>query len=120
MKINDLFEYNMGIQGKDANAKSKVDEPEIDVPGEEILDPKQAEKDQEEAKKQSKKLQTSIKRAGAMTGQNIAAPQYTKGSDQAQQGKRPTGASLDSMMSMNQQFNKALTNDTTKNIVLKA
>ena len=33
MKLKDLLEYNMGIQGKDANAKSNVDEPELDVPG---------------------------------------------------------------------------------------
>ena len=38
MKLKDLLEYNMGIQGKDANAKSNVDEPELDVPGD---DPQQ-------------------------------------------------------------------------------
>ena len=36
MKLSDLIEYNMGIQGKDSNAKNKMDEPENDVPGEEL------------------------------------------------------------------------------------
>ena len=56
--MSDLFEYNMGIQGKDANAKSKVDEPEIDVPGEEVADPKAQDNDvkKELEKKRKEKL----------------------------------------------------------------
>ena len=121
MTLNELLEYNMGIQGKDSNAKNKVDEPENDTPGEQLKgDELEQEIDQEELDKDNKTLQQTIRRAGAMTGQKVAAPQYVKGAEQAQQGKRPTGAALDQMTSMNNQFNKALTNPKTKNIVLKA
>ena len=115
MTLNELLEYNMGIQGKDSNAKNKVDEPENDTPGEQLKgDELEQEIDQEELDKDNKTLQQTIRRAGAMTGQKVAAPQYVKGAEQAQQGKRPTGAALDQMTSMNNHFNKALTNPKQK------
>ena len=121
MKLKDLWEYSMGIQGKDSNAKNKVDEPENDTPGEELKgDELEQQIDKEELDKNNKALQQNIKRVGAMTGQKVAAPQYAKGATQAQQGKRPTGAALDQMMGMNAQFNKALTNPKTKNIIMRA
>ena len=121
MIFQKLLEYNLGIQGKNSNAKNKVDEPENDLPGEELKgDELEQEIDQEQVDKDNRKLQQNIRRAGAMTGQKVAAPQYVKGAEQAQQGKRPTGAALDQMMSMNTQFNKALTDPKTKNIVLRA
>ena len=36
MTLNELLEYNLGIQSKNSNAKNKVDEPENDTPGEEL------------------------------------------------------------------------------------
>ena len=121
MTLNELLEYNLGIQSKNSNAKNKVDEPENDTPGEELKgDELEQEIDQEQVDKDNRTLQQNIRRAGAMTGQKVSAPQYVRGAEQAQQGKRPTGAALDQMMSMNSQFNKALTDPKTKNIVLRA
>jgi len=72
MKISDLYEYNMGIQGKDANAKSKVDDPEIDVPGEEIPDPKAQDNDVE------KKLSQGSRKVGAIAGRKIQGDQFAR------------------------------------------
>ena len=92
MTLNELLEYNMGIQGKDSNAKNKVDEPENDTPGEQLKgDELEQEIDQEELDKDNKTLKQTINRAGVMTGQKVAAPQYAKGAEQVQGKDQPCG-----------------------------
>ena len=88
MKITDLYEYNMGIQGKDANAKSDVDEPEIDVPGEEIPDPKAQDNDVE------KQLSQGSRKVGAMSGKKIQGGQFASGAGKVAQGKMPNKTEL--------------------------
>ena len=54
MTLNELLEYNLGIQGKNSNAKNKVDEPENDTPGEELKgDELEQEIDQEQRDKEA-------------------------------------------------------------------
>lgn len=88
MKISDLYEYNMGIQGKDANAKSKVDDPEIDVPGEEIPDPNAQDNDVE------KKLSQGSRKVGAIAGKKIQGDQFAAGAGKVAQGKMPNKTEL--------------------------
>ncbi len=87
MKLSDLLEYNMGIQGKDANAKSKVDDAEIDVPGEEIPDPK-ADNDVE------KQLSQGSRKVGAIAGKKIQGTQFASGAGKVSQGKMPNKTEL--------------------------
>jgi len=88
MKMSDLFEYNMGIQGKDANAKSKVDEPEIDVPGEEVADPKAQDNDVK------KELEKGSRKVGAMAGKKIQGSQFAAGASKVANGKMPNKTEL--------------------------
>jgi len=78
MKLKDLLEYNMGIQGKDANAKSNVDEPELDVPGD---DPTAKDNDIQ------KKLAQGSRKVGAIAGKKIQGNQFATGADKVAQGK---------------------------------
>mgnify|MGYP003683839125 FL=1 len=88
MKMSDLFEYNMGIQGKDANAKSKVDEPEIDVPGEEVADPKAQDNDVK------KELEKGSRKVGAMAGKKIQGSQFAAGASKVANGTMPNKTEL--------------------------
>ena len=91
MKISDLYEYNMGIQGKDANAKSNVDDPELDVPGEEVAEPEAEDNDIQ------KKLAQGSRKVGAIAGKKIQGDKFATGADKVAQGKLPNKAELQQM-----------------------
>ncbi len=91
MKISDLFEYNMGIQGKDANAKSNVDEPELDVPGQEIKDPKATPDNNDDVEKT---LAQGSRKVGAMSGKKVQGQIFAKGAGKVATGKMPNKTEL--------------------------
>ena len=104
MKISDLYEYNMGIQGKDANAKSKVDEPEIDVPGDEMPEPEAEDNNIE------KKLAQGSRKVGAMAGKKIQGNQFAAGAGKIEQGKMPNKTELKQLAPVIGDVTNAMTN----------
>ena len=89
MKLTDLLEYSMGIQGKNSNAKAQeIDEPEVDVPGEEIPDPKDKNNDVQ------KQLSLGSRKVGAMSGNKIQGTQFAAGATKVAKGKVPSKAEL--------------------------
>ena len=101
MKLKDLLEYNMGIQGKDANAKSNVDEPELDVPGD---DPTAKDNDIQ------KKLAQGSRKVGAIAGKKIQGNQFATGADKVAQGKMPNKTELKQLAPVIGDVTKAMTN----------
>ena len=107
MKISDLFEYNMGIQGKDANAKSNVDEPEIDVPGQEIDDPNAEPEKNDDDEKQ---LAQGSRKVGAMAGKKVQGQIFAKGAGKVTTGKVPNKAELKQMAPVISDVTNAMSN----------
>ena len=103
MKINDLYEYNKGIQDPNSNAKqSNKNDDEME------MEPFTPDQEKEVAK--------GFKALGAKLGQPIQNPKMAaKGINKAIQGDKPTPAQLQSKLPIDVQFTKAMQTPALRN-----
>ena len=103
MKINDLYEYNKGIQDPNSNAKqSNKNDDEME------MEPFTPDQEKEVAK--------GFKALGAKLGKPIQNPKMAaKGINKTIQGEKPTPAQLQSKLSIDVQFTKAMQTPALRN-----
>ena len=103
MKINDLYEYNKGIQDPNSNAKqSNKNDDEME------MEPFTPDQEKEVAK--------GFKALGAKLGQPIQNPKMAaKGINKAIQGDKPTPAQLQSKLPIDLQLSKAMQTPALRN-----